>query len=247
MPRHPRDYFLSDFLHVMVQGDQKKYIFKSDVQKNKYLNYMLQAASQYDVKTVAYCIMGNHAHILVYSRIIENISKMFHQCNTSYGIFYNKTQKTVGHVFRDRYKSENIDTEKHLINCIRYIHQNPVKARICKTSDAYPFSSYYEFKNLKRNCMVGGVFFSEDDLNEILQETPVVEEFIDDEDKEINFEKIIRMIKKKETNGVLKENDMCSLYLSIKEKWKISDDKIAELFHIDRSKLRRLLIKQRIK
>ena len=54
----------------------------------------------------------------------------------------NKKRKRVGYVYRDRFKTQVINNEKHLYNCILYIHNNPVKANMCKKTSEYKFSSY---------------------------------------------------------------------------------------------------------
>ena len=146
MPRKSRDFYLSDFVHVMVQGDEKKFIYQSDAQKEKYVYLMYKYALANDVEIIAYCVMGNHAHLLLYSKEIEKISQMMKQTNTTYGIYYNKTRETVGHVFRDRFRCENIFSKNYLVNCIKYIHQNPVKARMCLRCEDYKYSSFKDFQ-----------------------------------------------------------------------------------------------------
>ena len=93
MARKSRDFYLSDFYHLMVQGDEKKFIFEKGYYKDKYIYLLKRNAFRNDVKIIAYCIMDNHAHILVHSKEINRISKMMLQCNTSYGLYYSKKEK----------------------------------------------------------------------------------------------------------------------------------------------------------
>ena len=67
--------------------------------------------------------------------------------NTTYSRFYNKKFNRVGYVYRDRYKSQTIVDRKHLINCLIYIHNNPLKAGIVSRIQDYKYSSYLEFLN----------------------------------------------------------------------------------------------------
>ena len=159
MPRKSRDFYISNFYHLMVQGDEKKFIFDKGYHKDKYIYLLKRNAFINDVKLIAYCIMDNHAHILVHSKEINRISKMMLQCNTSYGLYYNKKRKKVGHVFRERFRSEPIYTKNYLINCIKYIHQNPVKAKIEKNCGDYQYSSFNEYLNQAK--------FLYDDINEV--------------------------------------------------------------------------------
>jgi len=89
--------------------------------------------------------MNNHAHFLIFSEKVEYLSKFMQRVNTTYSQFYNKTHKRVGYVFRDRYYSQDILNQQHLYSCIKYIHNNPVKANLCKTMNEYKYSSYNEY------------------------------------------------------------------------------------------------------
>lgn len=248
MPRHPRDYFLSDFLHVMVQGDEKKFIFSTILQKEKYLYYMHKAAAIHHVEVIAYCIMGNHVHLLLYCREIENISQMLHQCNTTYGIYYNKQNHKVGHVFRDRFKSETIDSQEYLINCIKYIHQNPVKAGLCKRSEEYPHSSASAFKMGLKDYLMKSTYFNKEDFDRINAEETPEGLFLEDDNNKIDIKELLKYVEEK--NLVVSEmtdKEFGKEYLLIKKQYRVSDDTIAYAFGISRSKMRRILKKDRIK
>ncbi|MBR3887970.1 MAG: transposase [Clostridia bacterium] len=145
MPRIARENQISNYYHVIVQGDEKKFIFKKETSKLKYLRLLMKNASRNKIQILAYCIMDNHAHILVHVSEPLNLSKMMSQVGTSFGIYYSKIRQNVGHVFRDRFKSEPIVDISHLANCIKYIHENPVKACIVNNPGLYRYSSYNEY------------------------------------------------------------------------------------------------------
>ena len=147
MPRKPRNFYLSDFYHIMVQGDEKKYIFSKEWYKEKFIYLLKRNAFRNDIRIIAYCIMDNHAHVLFHCKDINRISKTMAQCNTSYGKYYSKERQNVGHVFRDRYKSQYIYDRDYLFKCIKYIHLNPVKAKKVKCEEEYKYSSYKDFVN----------------------------------------------------------------------------------------------------
>lgn len=142
MPRPKRELFNSEIFHIMSQGINKEYIFEKEQDKVKYRKLLFSNYSECNVEIISYCIMGNHVHLLIKADKIENISKFMHKINTHYALYYNKNRERVGYVFRDRYKSEEINNEKYLYNCINYIHNNPVKARITKEKSEYLYSSY---------------------------------------------------------------------------------------------------------
>ena len=142
MARYPRNYINTPFFHIMVQGINKAYIFNNHNDIIHYINLINKLKFKFNINIIAYCIMNNHAHILLETKDIKNLSNFMKILNTSYGIYYNKKNNRVGYVFRNRFKSEGIYNEKHLYNCINYIYNNPVKAGICSSPDVYPYSNY---------------------------------------------------------------------------------------------------------
>ena len=73
MPRISRTVLNGKFFHVIVQGINKEYIFQDDKNKEKYKQLLIRGTKENEIKIVAYCIMDNHAHILIYLRNIENL------------------------------------------------------------------------------------------------------------------------------------------------------------------------------
>ena len=132
MARGPRNHINMSFYHIMVQGINKEYIFNKDEDKRQYLKFINKVKGEIDIYIISYCIMDNHVHILIKEDSIERVSHFMHKINTLYAIYFNKKYNRVGYVFRDRYKSQAIYSEKQLYTCINYIHNNPVKAGICK-------------------------------------------------------------------------------------------------------------------
>ncbi len=130
----------SSFFHIMTQGINKEKIFNTKENKEKYLKLIYK--NNEGIEIIAYCIMSNHAHILVKIDSIDNMQQWMKKVNTGYAMYYNRRNDRVGYVFRDRYKSQVIKNEKHLYTCIDYIHENPVKAHICGKKEEYDFSSY---------------------------------------------------------------------------------------------------------
>ena len=148
MPRISRKSLETTFFHIVVQGIEKKYIFEKEVYKKKYLELMKEESQDYHIKILAFCIMDNHAHILINTDLPQNMSKFMHKINFKFGQFYNHLEDDrVGYVFRDRFSCEAIMDEKYLMNCIIYIHNNPVKANIVKCPSKYKYSSFNDYRN----------------------------------------------------------------------------------------------------
>ena len=186
MPRIARKESQSCFYHIMVQGINKEYIFAKPKEAEKFKEILLRKLERSEVTILAYCIMGNHAHILIYSDKNENISKYMQKVNTTYSQFYNKEKKRVGYVFRDRYSSQDILNERQIYNCIRYIHNNPVKAKIVQHAKDYEYSSYKEYigeKQVINDSSIELLFGSEKGYKEqfiiIHNKIDMEEDFID--------------------------------------------------------------------
>ena len=106
---------------------------------------MLQElAMKAPIEIAAYCVMGNHVHILAEGDLSE-LSHVIRRLNLSYAIYYNSKKERVGHVFQDRFKSQMITDEEYLLRCLRYIHNNPVKAQAVTSPEQYRHSSFQEY------------------------------------------------------------------------------------------------------
>lgn len=147
MPRKPRKTLGSLVVHNISQGINKEFIFEQPSNKNKYIELMKKYSEKFNVIVIAYCIMGNHCHLLLYSESMENISKFMKEVNALYAMYYNRKNERVGYVFKYRFKSVPIYSEKQLFQCMKYIHMNPVKAKIVMKESEYMFSSYNDYLN----------------------------------------------------------------------------------------------------
>lgn len=185
--RMARKYLDTSFFHVMVQGINKEYIFNKNRYINRYLQLMQNNLNHEKLTIVAYCIMNNHAHLLMQVQNKEELSRYMQKVNSMYAKYYNYMEnERVGYVFRDRYKSEPILDKRQLIQCVKYIHQNPVKANMVSNANDYRYSSYHSYATQQTEKVK--VFTKEEiaficNLNLICEE-----EFLD---TEINIDKRI--------------------------------------------------------
>ena len=147
MARIARKNLNTTFLHIMVQGVNKEYIFEKEFYKIRYLRLINEIKNEYSFTIIAYCIMDNHAHFLVHTDDIESFGRFMHKLNFLFATLYNKLENRVGVLFRNRYKAEAIIDRRYLITCIKYIHENPVKAGIVIRCQDYKYSSYNDYIN----------------------------------------------------------------------------------------------------
>ena len=223
MPRVPRSYIKTSHFHVITQGINKSYIFEIPEDIKYYISIMYKLSKEHEIKIKAYCIMNNHAHILIETEQLAELSKYMQRLNTKYGIYYNKKYNRVGYVFRNRYKAEGIYSEEHLYNCIKYIYNNPVKAGICNRAEEYPYSNYSKIdKNLRGNYIFIDV---EDDKQKNCKN--IIKEFLLENNLELDN---IKKDRKK-----LKE-----LIIILKSDYNISLRKIAEEIGLNRETVRKI-------
>lgn len=223
MPRLPRNYLKTSFLHIMTQGINRNYIFDNVKDIKYYIHIMYKLKEEYKIKIIAYCIMNNHAHILIETEEIQELGKYMQRLNNKYAKYYNNKYKRVGYVFRNRYKSEGIYSEEQLYNCIKYIYDNPVKAHICKKASEYPYSNYQEI-NRKLEATYE---FMDMDKN--------IEDICDNVIKSFLQKNNIDLVELENNKIKLKE-----LITLLKDNYNISFRKIAKEINLNREKIRRI-------
>ena len=186
MSRKPRKFLNTNFFFFLLQGINKEYIFEEEICKKVYLKLLFQNYKKYNNDIISFCIMDNHLHIILYVDKIENMSNLMKYINCEYAQFYNRFKNRVGPVFRDRFKSQPIEDESYLYQCILYVHRNPVKAEIAETIDTYKYSSTMKYSLDKVNKILNKNIEVVDELGQ--------NKFIDIEEQNENIENVIDKI-----------------------------------------------------
>lgn len=144
MPRKARVLCDSRTYHVMIRGINRQSIFEDEEDKSTFLSLLVRYKQKCHFKLLGYCLMGNHAHLLIKLGDFE-LQSVFRRLNTAYAYYFNMKYDRTGHLFQDRYKSEPVTSDKQLHQVLRYIHLNPVKAGICSNPEKYKDSSYRDY------------------------------------------------------------------------------------------------------
>lgn len=144
MPRTARELSSTGLYHVIMRGINQEHIFKETSFKHKIIQIIKEKLEDTSVEIYGYCIMDNHIHIILKSNV-NDFSYFMAKVNISYAIYYNYVNKRSGYVFQNRFKSYPIENEKYFWTCLRYIHNNPIKAKMVKYPDLYKWSSYRGF------------------------------------------------------------------------------------------------------
>ncbi|MCI5739847.1 MAG: transposase [Ruminococcus sp.] len=144
MPRQARKKSESGMYHIMLRGINQQQIFEDSEDCDKFIQILQECKAVSGFKLFAYCLMGNHIHLLIKPEK-EPLEQVFKRIGGRYVYWYNVKYQRVGHLFQDRFKSEPVEDDSYFLTVIRYIHQNPVKAGLCKNIQDYKYSSYQEY------------------------------------------------------------------------------------------------------
>jgi putative transposase len=141
MARPLRIEYPGAFYHVTSRGNEKKDVFKSRRDREKFLAYLESATERYGAVIHAYCLMDNHYHLMVETPA-GNLSQIMQHINGAYTTYYNIKRKRAGHLFQGRFKAILVEADEYAAELTRYIHLNPVRAGIVERPELYPWSSY---------------------------------------------------------------------------------------------------------
>lgn len=143
MPRKARNISSTKVYHIIFRGNDKQDIFFDKQDYKKFIKEIKRTKETYKYELYAYCLMSNHIHLIIYDQ--ENqLSKAMQSLAITYSSYFSQKYDKVGHLFQNRFLSRNVENKEYLIHLVRYIHQNPLKAKIEKT-EKYKWSSYNEF------------------------------------------------------------------------------------------------------
>lgn len=130
--------------HVTARGNERKEVFKSQRDRERFLEYLESAVKRYGAVIHAFCLMSNHYHLLLETST-GNLSQIMQHINGAYTNYFNAKRKRSGHLFQGRYKAILIEADEYATELTRYIHLNPVRAGMVERPEEYPWSSYCDY------------------------------------------------------------------------------------------------------
>jgi REP element-mobilizing transposase RayT len=139
--------------HVWARGAVKQTIFVDDVDRRRYLGYFAQVIRRQRWRSLGYCLMGNHLHLLVETPA-PNLGSGMHRLHGAYAQTFNRRHRKSGHVFDRPYGANLIETDVELWVIASYIANNPVVAGLSPTPDAWPWSSHASLSARKPDACV---------------------------------------------------------------------------------------------
>lgn len=144
MSRPLRIMYPDAWYHVMNRGRHGERIFESKDDYKRFLRVMLEAVELFALRVSAYCLMPNHYHLLVQTPD-ANLDRCMRHINGVYTQRFNRTHGLDGILFRGRYKSIVVSGDSYLLQLVRYIHRNPIRAGMVERAEDHEWSSHIAY------------------------------------------------------------------------------------------------------
>ena len=130
--------------HVTTRGNERREVFKSQRDRERFLSYLESAVMRYGAVIHTYCLMSNHYHLLLETPS-GNLSQIMQHINGAYTNYFNTKRKRSGHLFQGRFKAILVEADEYATELSRYIHLNPVRAGMVKRPEEFLWSSYRDY------------------------------------------------------------------------------------------------------
>ena len=164
MPRQARFDIPGLLQHVIVRGIERRNIFRDNTDRKNFIERFSKLLEETDTDCFAWALIPNHFHLLIRPNRTE-LKQFMRRLLIGYAINFNKRHHRVGHVFQNRYKSIVCEEENYLLELIRYIHLNPLRAKIV---DDIASLNRYQWGG--HSVLMGKRVLKEEDLNLLEEE-----------------------------------------------------------------------------
>ncbi len=143
MPRSPRVDVGNELYHVINRANGRLPIFFKEKDFQLFILILEEAQQKYDMRILAYCLMPNHFHLVLYPKVDNDLQKFMQWITLTHTQRWHIQNKTIGsgHLYQGRYKSFLIEGDKHLLSVIRYVERNPLRANLVRKVENWKFSS----------------------------------------------------------------------------------------------------------
>ena len=151
MARKPRIHVSGGLYHVMLRGNGGQAIFSDDADRRRFCALVAEGVGRFGHRIHAYCLMPNHVHLAIQvgempaSRIVQNLAFRYTRA-------FNRRVRRVGHLFQGRFRSLLVDGNAYLLELVRYIHLNPVRAGLVRDPSAWVWSGHRAYLGKDRTA-----------------------------------------------------------------------------------------------
>ena len=146
LPNHPH--------HIIQEGNDRQLIFREDEDYQRFLVWLKESAREFKVAVHAFVLMPNHLHLLASPSTEEGLARMMQRVGRYYVPWFNQKYQRLGGLFRGRFKTSLIDSDRYFMMCSRYIEFNPVRSGIVSDPADYPWSSYAHHAGVRQESLI---------------------------------------------------------------------------------------------
>jgi putative transposase len=132
----------------MLRGNHGQDVFFDETDRSRFYLLLQEGTERFKHRIHAFCLMTNHVHLAVQVRETP-LSRIMQNLGFRYTQYFNRRRKKTGHLFQGRYKALLIDADDYLLELVRYIHLNPVRAGLVEQPEAYPWSAHRAYLGLE--------------------------------------------------------------------------------------------------
>lgn len=142
MPRPVRISLEGFAYHIINRGNNRQDVFRDEDDFVTYLNTIKKFKEKYSFKLYGYCLMDNHTHLIIEPTTPNTLSKIVQSITLSHIRLYHSKYSSSGHLWQGRFKNPIIQTDEYLLQCLKYIELNPLRANVVTSPENYNWSSY---------------------------------------------------------------------------------------------------------
>lgn len=153
MPRQARIVIPNIPYHITQRGNRGDKVFYSEEDRRLYLLWLQEYCEKHNIEILAYCLMPNHIHLVAVPATEEGLQRVLRPLHTRYAQRINRKKGWKGHVWQGRYFASALD-EAYMWASIRYVERNPVRAKIVRKAERYPWSSAAAHCGLKKDSVL---------------------------------------------------------------------------------------------
>lgn len=153
MPRFARIVIPNVPHHITQRGNYQQKVFDNDNDYKQYCQWINEYAQENSVDILAYCLMSNHVHFVVIPKEEKSLAKFFNNTHMRYSQYLNRNRGLKGHLWQGRFYSCVLDNV-HLYRTVRYVENNPVRAKIVTKAWDYEYSSAKDHVGIRKRPLL---------------------------------------------------------------------------------------------
>jgi putative transposase len=147
MPRTARASVGNVCYHVLNRGNARNEVFHKDGDFQAFLKAMGDAHQAIPMRVLAYCILPNHFHLVLWPHRDGDLSRWMHWLLNAHVRRYHQHYHSSGHIWQGRFKAFPISEDEHLLTVLRYVERNPLRANLVRRAERWPWSSLHWWRD----------------------------------------------------------------------------------------------------